>query len=149
MTEQALSNWIQAAAVVAAVFAAIVALRIAGKDRRESRAIAADDRKASLQQAKLLFDLELLLRLLENRNRGGSTDRQEVSRMGAEALTLVGMVGRERLPRQFDRHVEVDDDGLRAMLEDDETPQVVKDAVETQLAVNGLLRQIRGLVDRD
>jgi len=148
MTEESIALWIQVASIVAAVFASVVALRIASRDRREARMIAADDRRASLEQAMLLFDLEALVRLLENRNRGGSTDREETSRMGAEALTLIGLIGEERLPRQFARQVEVDDQGLQSLIDDPEMPGWKKDAIETQLAVNGLTRRVRELLER-
>jgi hypothetical protein len=148
MTQEQAALWIQVAAVIAAVAAAIIALIISAKDRVNARAIAQEDRAASLAQAKLMFDLDLLLRLLDNRNRGGSTDPQETARMGAEVLTLVGLLGPDRVPRQWAHHVEVDDDGLRDLLEDPEMPDFKKDAIETQLAANALMGEIRSILER-
>lgn len=85
MTTEDLTLWIQAAAVLVAVAASIVALFVSWRDRVSTRTIAAEDRRTALERAKLMFDLETLLRLLENRNRGGSTDTQESRCMGAEA----------------------------------------------------------------
>lgn len=148
MTTEEVTLWIQAGAVVVAVGASIVALVVSWRDRVNARNIAAKDRRAALAQAKLMFDLEALLRLLENQNRGGSTDRLETQRLGAEALSLIGLLGRDRLPRLWDRRVERDDDGLRELFEDEHFPEFKKDAVEVQLAVNEVVREIREIVNR-
>ncbi len=115
-----------------------------------ARKIATDDRRAALAQAKLMFDLEALLRLLENQNRGGSTDDLEQKRLGAEAMALVGLIGQERLPRLWQRRIGEDDDGLRAKLTDDEktTPEFLKWAIEVQLALNEVVEEIRQSVNR-
>lgn len=144
-----LTLWIQAAAVVVAVAASLVALFVSWRDRVNARRIAADDRRASLEQAKLMFDLEALLRLLKNRNRGGSTDDLERKRMGAETLTLVGMLGPELLPRQWAAQVDADDDKLRSLFDQADFPDYKKNAAETQLAVNTTLRRIHELITRD
>lgn len=142
MSSIAFSDLIQTLAVLAAVGAALVALYISAKDRRNSREIAAIDRREAFRQSHLMFELEALRRLSENRNRGGSTDPAEVSRMGAEALTLVGILGGERLPTQWERSVG-DDAKLRAAFCDPEMPEYKKDALETQLALNAVIADIR------
>lgn len=142
MTQDELSNWIQVVAVLAAVGASIVALVVSAKDRRNAREIADADRAASLHHARLLFELEMATRLLENKNRGGSTDPIERAQLGAEALTMIGVLGYDRVPRQWSRRVDRDDDGLSDLLIDPETPEWKKDAIETQLAVNSILRAI-------
>jgi hypothetical protein len=148
MKQEELALWIQVAAVVAALGAAVVALVVSAKDRKHSRLIAEEDRKAALLQAKLLLDLEALMRLLENRNRGGSSDRQESARLGAEALSLVGLIGRERIPRQWSRQVSDSDEALREYFDDPDLPAYKKDAIEAQLAVNGVLAEIKALLER-
>ena len=148
MTTGEITLWIQAVVVVVAVAASVVALIVSWRDRVASRKIAAEDRCAALERAKLMFDLDVLLKLLEKNNRGGSTDRAEASRMGAEALTFVGMIGPELLPRQWARGIERDDEGLRALLVEEGVPEFVQDAIESQLAINAVLRRIRELTTR-
>lgn len=136
------SDLIQGAAVLAAVFAAIVALVISALDRRNARRIADADRASSLRHGHLMFELQALTRLSENLNRGGSTDRQEVARMGAEALTLVGVLSPERVPELWERKVG-DDDRLRAAFADPDMPDYKKEAIEAQLGISAVLRDIR------
>lgn len=134
--------WIQSLVALAAVAAAVAALVIAAMDRRNARTIAADDRRASLAHAKLLFDLEALSRLLENLNRGGSADPAESRRMGAEALTLIGLFGPELLPTLWAKRIG-DEAELQRLLTDDDHPVWKKHAIEVQVAVNAVLGQIR------
>ena len=150
LARMAIGDYIQTAAVVVAVGASIVALIISWRDRLNARRIAAQDRRAALEQAKLMFDLEALLRLLDNQNRGGSTDDLERKRLGAEALAIVGLIGPERLPRLWERRIGHDNDGLRAKLNDDEktTPEFRKWAIEVQLALNAVVEEIRESVNR-
>lgn len=77
------------------------------------RAIAPTSIYEALRHSHLMFELEALSRLSQNLNRGGSTDALERAQMGAEALTLVGLVGPERVPRLWERKVS-DHDRLRA-----------------------------------
>jgi hypothetical protein len=140
MTQDELSNWIQVVAVLTAVAASIVALSVSAKDRRNAREIADADRAASLHHARLLFELEMATRLLENNNRGGSTDPLERAQLGA--LTMIGVLGRKRVPRQWDRRVDRNDDGLADLISDPQMPDWKKDAFESQLAVNAILRAI-------
>lgn len=149
IAQMAIGDLIATAALVAAVLASIVALFTSWRDRANARNIAAEDRRSALEQAKLMFDLEALLRLLENRNRGGSTDKEERSRLGSEALSLVGLLGPEQVPTQWARQVERDDDGLRAKATEPKFPEFKKDAIEVQLAVNAATRRIRELIERD
>lgn len=153
MSAEDIGNVIQTLVLIAAVGAAIVALVVSAKDRKHAQKIAEDDRAAAaevaaqdrreaLRQAHLMFELQTLTRLLENLNRGGSTDRDEVSRMGAEALTLIGALGPERLPHLWDERVG-GDERLHAAYDDPEMPDYKKDALESQLAVNAVLREIR------
>lgn len=137
-----ISDWIQLTAVLAAVAAAIIALIVSALDRRNARNIAAADRASELRRAHLLFELEALTRLSENLNRGGSSDKAESERMGAEALTLVGVLSPERLPELWKRKVGSDDQ-LRAAYADPEMPDYKKEALETQLAISTVLREIR------
>lgn len=95
-----------------------------------------------------MFDLEQLLRLLENGNRGGSTDPLERDRLGAEALSLIGLLGPELLPTQWARRVEHDEEGMRKVMEDPQMPEFKKDAIETYLAVDATVRRIREIVNR-
>nr|WP_201470992.1 hypothetical protein [Microbacterium hydrocarbonoxydans] len=150
-------DFIQIFAVLAAVGASIVALTVSAKDRKSAQAIAkgdrtaaaelaAQDRREALHQAHLIFELEALTRLLENLNRGGSTDRAEAGRMGAEALTLVGVLGQERVPHLWEEKA-ADDEKLQAHFVDPDMPQYKKDAIEVQLAVNALRREIRAVLD--
>jgi len=62
--------------------------------------------------------------------------------MGAEALTLVGVLTPKRLPELWERKVG-DDDRLRAAFADPEMPEYKKEALETQLAISAVLREIR------
>jgi hypothetical protein len=142
-----LTLWIQAAAVVAAVGAAIVALVVGWLDRKASKAIAAADRADALRQAKLMFDLDKMLRLLYNVNRGGSTDDLERAQLGAEQLTLVGLLGKDRVPELWDLKIG-SEDHLRELLDKPDHPDFRKQGIRVQLAMNELLDEIRESVDR-
>jgi hypothetical protein len=148
MSSQDINNIISALAVVAAVVAAIIALKISADDRRNAQKIASDDRREALRQAHLLFELEQLTRLSENRNRGGSTDPEERKRLGAEALMLMGVLGPERLPTQWERAVGPDE-RIQAAFDEPDMPQFKRDAQETQLAVSAVLREIRASIARE
>jgi hypothetical protein len=64
------------------------------------------------------FDLELLVRLAENLQRGSSNDTQERLRMGADARALIGALGPERLPMSLKKYGAESVDELRAMVDD-------------------------------
>ncbi|MEV8266830.1 hypothetical protein [Microbacterium sp. NPDC076911] len=136
------SDAIQLSAVLAAVAAAIVALVISALDRRNARDIADADRASALRHAHLMFELQTLTRLSENFNRGGSADSQESKRMGAEALTLIGALSPERLPNLWAERVG-DDAKLRAHFDDPDFPEYKKWALEAQLGLSEVLRDIR------
>lgn len=149
MLQMRLTDWIQTAAVLVAVGASVVALIVSWRDRVNARKIAAADRKAALAQAKLMFDMEALLRLLENQNRGGSTDDLERKRLGAEAMALVGLIGPERLPILWQRRIGHDDEELQEKLADgSDSPDFIKWAIEVQLALNKVVDEIRQVVSR-
>lgn len=103
MTTEALNLWIQTAVAIAAVAAAIIALVVSAKDRQNARRIAAEDRRAALEHARLMFDLDLLTRLSQNLQRGGHTDPVKVQDMGAEVVALANAIGPERLPLFWQR----------------------------------------------
>ncbi len=136
------SDLIQLAAVLAAVVAAIIALIISWLDRRNARRIADADRASALRHSHLMFELEALTRLTQNLNRGGSSDDLERAQMGAEALTLVGVLSPDRIPELWERKVG-SDDRLRAAFADPEMPEYKKEALEAQLAISAVLREIR------
>lgn len=148
---------IQILVLLAAVGASVVALVVSAKDRANARQIAIDDRAAaarvaaedrrqSLHHARLLRELDILSRLLENLNRGGSSDAQERTRLGAEALTLIGQLSEERLPTLWNERAG-DEERLRAAYEDPEMPQHKKNAIEAQLAVLAILREVSEAAD--
>ncbi|WP_368499462.1 hypothetical protein [Herbiconiux sp. A18JL235] len=141
------SDIIQAAAVIAAVGAAIIALVISAKDRKNTRDIAADDRREALRQAHLMFELDALVKLSENMNRGGSADVDESARMGIEALTLTGPLAPDRLPKLWAEKIG-DDNKLRAAMADPEMPRYKRDALEVQLAVSAVLAEVRDSTTR-
>jgi hypothetical protein len=74
------------------------AARIAEEDRHESARIAEEDRQAYRHEAERRHTLDLLTRLTMNLERGGSSDSQEVKRMGAEARALQLALGPDRFP---------------------------------------------------
>lgn len=151
MTTENLTLWIQAGAVVVAVGASIVALTISQLDRANTRKIASEDRRAALAHAKLMFDLDALLRLLQNTSRGGSTDALEKKRLGAEEMALVGLIGPDLLPRMWERRIGLSDDDLKVKLTDSEedTPEFVKWSIETQLALNKVVSEIHEIISRE
>ncbi|AZZ55915.1 hypothetical protein [Rathayibacter iranicus] len=142
MSPTEFSNAIQVTAVLAAVVASIIALVVSALDRRNARSIADADRAAAARQARLQVELTAATRLLENQVRGGSTDPHERKRMGAEALTLIGLLGKERLPELWADHVKRDDEGLRKLKEDPGTEMWQTYAIEVQLAMNAILRDM-------
>lgn len=124
------------------------AARLAADDRAAAARVAHEDRRESLRHARLMHELDTLSKLLTNLNRGGSSDRAESQRMGAEALTLIGMLGQERLPNLWAERAG-DEDKLRAAYEDPDMPEHKKDALEAQIAVNAILREIDAILAAD
>lgn len=124
------------------------AAQLAADDRAAAARVAHEDRRESLRHARLLHELDTLSKLLTNLNRGGSSDQAESKRMGAEALTLIGMLGQARLPTLWADRAG-DEDKLRAAYEDPDMPEYKKNALEAQLAVNAILREIDAILDSD
>ncbi|TAP25925.1 hypothetical protein [Arthrobacter sp. S41] len=146
MTTEETTLWVQAAAVVVAVGASIVALIVSALDRRNARSIAAKDRELAVRQATLMFELESLLRLGQLRRRGGHVDKEKSTDMGAEAAALVGALGAERLPKNWLGAVDRDDAGLRAFVDDESNEEWKRKAVEVQLALNAVTAEIQELL---
>lgn len=145
MTQEKLALWVQVAAVVAAVGASLVALAISAMDRRNSRRIADEDRRAALRQAHLMFELEALVKLSQNLSRGGHTDQSIVMDIAAERAALVGALGSERVPRSWATHVEETPEELRAMIVDESTDFVLAHSIEAHLALTEVADEIRRL----
>lgn len=143
MTKEEIALWVQVAAVVAAVVAAIIALIISALDRRNARGIAAEDRRAALEHSQLLFEQAELLRLLQNLRRGGHTDEDIIKDMGAEAGAIIGAIGSERLPRNWQARIAQTDEELRAFMDDTTQPDWLIRSVEAQVALNEVTQEIR------
>lgn len=146
MTHENLTLWIQAAAVVAAVTAAIISLWIAAVDRKNAQRIAEDDRQEALRQSKLQFDMGVLLRLLENQTRGGSTDLLERDKMGAEARALIGYLGPDLVPNLWASRISLTEDQIRQLMSpESDSPEWQKDTFEVYLALMALKRDYESL----
>jgi hypothetical protein len=143
MTKEELALWIQVAAVVAAVLAAIVALVVSALDRRNSRLIADEDRKAALRQAHMMFELQTLLKLTQIKSRGGHTDTNIAKDMGAEWAALVGALGPGRVPRNWSSLVDSTPEEIEALLADDTTEDQLKESIESHLALTAVAEEIR------
>ncbi|QDG68367.1 MULTISPECIES: hypothetical protein [unclassified Pseudarthrobacter] len=143
MTKEEIALWVQVAAVLAAVAAAIVALIVSALDRRNSRRIAGEDRRAALKQAHLMFELETLLRLKQNLGRGGHSDSTISSDMGAEAAALVGALGPGRVPRSWKFLVDSKPEEIAKSVEDPATPEWLKKSIEAHLALSAVADEIR------
>lgn len=136
---------IQVVAVVVAIGASIVALVIASMDRRNALKIAEGDRRAAVDQARLLAELDAATRLSVLEARGGHTDPVISKDMGAETLALIAMLGPDRVPEMWKRRVTKSDEELRAFIADESEPQFLRDAVEAERAVYDVLRELRTL----
>lgn len=110
---------VQIVAVGVTTLSVIAALFIAVRGNRAADRRAAADRAAAREAAQHRFDLELLARLAENLQRGGSTDAQERMRMGAEARALIGALGPDRVPLSFGEYGAASMDELRALVDDE------------------------------
>lgn len=144
---ETLSLWIQTLVAVAAVAAAIIALIVSAKDRENARTIAAGDRRAALEHAKLMFDLEALLRLSRNIERAGHVDVDVSKDMGAEAAALLNLIGPDRLPRTWADKRGSTLDEARVYMDDPTTPPYKRHAVEVHLELARVAERIRGLID--
>lgn len=146
----------QGVAGLGAVASAIIALTIAGKDRREAARLAKESADLQLQLAtserafriehdRLTSEREALLRLSQNLARGGSTDALERAQMGAEALAIVGMIGPEKLPLYWAQHVEMSDEDMLKFAEEEDTPEWVRWSIEAKVALSRTLQEIKDL----
>lgn len=126
------SDYIQAAAVLAAVGASIIALVIAAKDRR-----------SAMRQQRLMFELDAARRLSILEARGGHTDSATSKEMGAETLALISLLGRDRVPKMWDRRVGKSEAELRKYVDNDRAPEWSRDAVEAALAMDQLIQEVR------
>ena len=143
---ETLSLWIQTLVAVAAVGAAIIALIVSAKDRENAREIAAKDRRANLEQARLMFDLDALARLSRNLERAGHVDQQVAKDMGAEAAALLNVLGPDRLPRTWaDKRKGTLTEAATAM-DDPDLPDWKKDAIEVALELRRVGERIDALV---
>lgn len=70
-------------------------------DRRSAAAIADKDRRSARREAERRHRLDLLIRLAQNLERGGSSDSLERARLGAEASALITALGPDVLPELF------------------------------------------------
>ncbi|PKQ18336.1 MAG: hypothetical protein CVT68_03950 [Actinobacteria bacterium HGW-Actinobacteria-8] len=136
------SDAIQLVTAVAAVGAAVVALEISAKDRRNAIEVSRADRQEATKRQVLLLRLEAAIRLEENAARGGSTDPAESSRMGAEALSLVAALGPKYVPDQWQRRIGVAGD-LEEALTDATLPEMVKMQIEAGLAIDKIEAELR------
>lgn len=136
---------IQIVATIVAAGAAVVALVIASMDRRNAIKIAEDDRRVTIDQARLQAELEAAVRLTVLEARGGHTDPVLSKDMGAETLALIAMLGPERVPEMWRRRVTKSDEELRNFIADVREPQYLRDTVEAERAVQAILDELRSL----
>jgi hypothetical protein len=148
MTVETLNLWVQTLVAVAAVAAAIIALAISAKDRQNARVIAAEDRRAALELARLMFDLDVLLRLSQNLERGGHVDPNTSKDMGAEAAALINAIGPDRLPLTWADKRKSTFDEARAFMRDENTPAHKRHAIEVLLELQRTGERIETLARR-
>lgn len=147
-TVEVANLWIQSVVALAAVGAAIVALVVGAMDRKVAREVAAEDRRAALEQAKLMFDLEVLLRLSQNIERAGHSDKAISRDMGAEAAALLNIIGAERLPQTWADKRAFTEEQAREYAAKPDTPAYKRHAIEVHLEINRVTRRIAELVAR-
>jgi len=145
---ETLSLWIQTLVAVAAVGAAIIALVVSAKDRENARQIAAEDRRAALEHAKLMFDLDVLLRLSENFERAGHVDTEIAKDMGAEARALLNALGPERLPQTWADKRGATLDRAREYAAEPDTPPFKRHEIEVHLELDRVARRIEEVIAR-
>lgn len=134
--------------MIVAIGAAITALVVRLLDRRAARGIAAEDRRVALEQAKLMFDLEALLRLSQNIERGGHTDGQIGLDMGAEAAAILNLIGPERLPKTWAVYRRATLAEAREIAECEDTAAWKCNAIEVHLELDRVAREIESRVSR-
>lgn len=149
MTKEEIALWVQVGAVLVAVGASVVALIVSALDRRNARKIAAADRRTALLQGKLMFELEMLTRLSQNLRRGGHVDTNVSKDMGAEAGALIGAIGEERLPKNWDKRVAQTKEELREYVADETQEDWQRRAVEAQLALMAVSEELHELIQTE
>lgn len=117
---------------------------IANRDRKSAAKIAREDRQAAASREVLSLKLDVAIRLAENLARGGSSDKAESERLGAEALALITVLGEEYLPTQWHKRVG-DAERLESTLGKAATEQWVKDKIEAAIAVQKLSKKLEQL----
>lgn len=141
-TTEVVSIIVQAAAVVVALAASTTALIRSVGDRKTLIQISAQTRRHD----RLRTELDYAIRLSANRNRGGSSDKEESARLGAEALALALVVGQRWVPEQFTRATDnKSSDEIASLLAAPETaehPLWVRDKMEAGLAVQRIMDEL-------
>lgn len=145
MTQADIALWVQVAAVIVAIGASGVALIVSALDRKNARKIAAEDRLMAIRHGRLTFEMEALIRLSLNLQRGGSNDVQKSRDRGAEAGAIIGAIGPERLPHNWEKRIEKTEEELRAFVADESKEDWLRRAVEAQLALMEVTEEIRQL----
>jgi len=102
--------------------------------------MAEEDRAAMRHEAERRHTLDLLVRLTENLERGGSTDPQESARMAAEAGALITAIGPDLLPRAWARRHELIEEVRERQAERERQPDWRDDADEAALALHEVAR---------
>lgn len=134
--------WIPAVNVTATFAAVVAALVIAAVDRRAADRRAEQDRAAARREARMRHELDMLARLAELLNRGGSTDSSKSARMGSEtAALLVALDGERRLPIAWATHVRGSLADAEARLRKQDTPDWRSGANEAILLLHRVARE--------
>lgn len=137
-----LSDILQLAATLVALATGIAALSIAHKDRRHATKLAEDDRRSALRQAQLMSELDAATRLAINLGRGGHMDKEIRKSMGTEALTLITLLGPERVPDLWaSRSASTED--LRAKADDESREPWDRGRAEAAGAMSAIIDEIR------
>jgi len=147
-TATMLNLWIQSAVAVAAVLAAVIALVVGAQDRKNARVIAAEDRRAALEHAKHMYDLDALVRLARNIERAGHENPQVSRDMQAEAAAILHLLGPQRLPKTWADKRGSTLEEAREYGERDDIPAYKRHAVEVHLELDRTAREIEALISR-
>ncbi|MET4003925.1 hypothetical protein ABIB48_002663 [Arthrobacter sp. UYCu511] len=135
--------WVQAGAVVVAVAASVVALVVSALDRKNSRQIAAADRRAALELSQLLFQQESIVKLAQTLKLARNSDTDVRGSLLDEAEALIYAVGPELLPRNWAKVSTRTDSRKQELIEGDSVNPEFQRLLEVQLALTGLMNQIR------
>lgn len=126
--------------MLAAVSTSLIALWTSARDRLNAQDIAAKDRRVSV----LVRELECAVRLADVTAFGGSTDSDQVKRVGAWRLALI-LVLSERVPAQWESFTEVASaQEIRDVVTDDDpTTLVARRRNESVAAILDILDDLR------